>query len=395
MFPPTDSTPPNRKRLIILGSTGSIGRNALDVVRQCPDRFEVYGLAAHANIDLLAQQVREFSPKVVAVADKAACEAFVRAQPNVTVWGGAEGVTRLAAEPADLVLCAMVGALGLHPILQAIASGKTVAIANKEPLVMAGKIITEAAQRHGVQILPVDSEHSAIFQCLMGHERNDIYRIYLTASGGPFYGKDPESLARVHPSEAVRHPRWNMGAKVSVDSSTLMNKGLEIIEAMWLFNLEASKIDVLIHPESIVHGLVEFSDGHWLAHLSTTDMRFPIQFALTYPQRVECAFQRLDLSAVSTLHFYPPDYEAFPCLRYAKEAALQGGTAPALLNAANEVAVEAFMQHEIGFLDIARVVRHVLDSVPTSRGEDLDEILTADAHARDAARKFIRTRKQR
>jgi 1-deoxy-D-xylulose-5-phosphate reductoisomerase len=386
----TDDGP--RKKITLLGSTGSIGRSALDVVRHYPDRFEISGLAAHANTDLLAQQVAEFKPRRVVVTDEEAGKRLQGEIAGVPVQVGADAVLDLAAQTADTVLCAMVGAVGLPPLLAAMEAGNRVAVANKEPFVMAGRYIMEKAARHDVEVLPVDSEHNAIFQCIHGHDPEDLRCIHLTASGGPFYGKPREELAQITPAQATRHPTWDMGAKISVDCATLMNKGLEIIEAMWLFGLPQDQIEVVIHPQSIIHSLVEFKDGNILAHLGVTDMKFPILFALTYPERVKSPMARLDLAAMGSLSFGTPDFEEFPCLRYARQAAAAGGTAPAILNGANEVAVNAFCAERLPFLGISDVVRRVMESVPASADYALDAVVDADTRARRKAERIIQER---
>ena len=379
------------RRITVLGSTGSIGRSTLEVVRHYPGRFEVVALAAHANIDLLEQQIAEFHPAQVVVSDETAGAQLARRLPGISLRIGSAALCELAAVPVDVVLCAMVGAAGLRPILAGIEAGNRVAIANKEPVVMAGRLILEQAQRRGVEVLPVDSEHNAIFQCLSGHRIEDVRCIHLTASGGPFYGKPRDVLQQVSPEQAAKHPTWNMGRKISVDSATLMNKGLEVIEAMWLFGLPLEKIEVVIHPQSIVHSLVEFNDGSILGHLGITDMKFPILFALTWPERVESPMGRLNLTQMRDLTFAAPSFEDFPCLALALQAARKGGTAPAVLNAANEVAVSAFCNHGIRFLQIAEVVRHVLGVCPVDTGNDLESIEGADDAARREARRFIET----
>ncbi|MBM3289037.1 MAG: 1-deoxy-D-xylulose-5-phosphate reductoisomerase [Candidatus Hydrogenedentes bacterium] len=378
-----------RRRVTILGSTGSIGTSALDVVRHYPDRLEVVGLAAHSNVDLLADQVREFRPRHVAVADRGAARRLAGLLPDVAIAAGPEGLEEIAGAPADVVLCGMVGAAGLKPVLSAIAAGNAIALANKEPLVMAGPLIMERARARGVHVLPVDSEHNAIFQCLQGHRVEDVQCIHLTASGGPFYGTPRESLAGVTPAQATRHPTWNMGAKISVDSATLMNKGLEVVEAMWLFGLPLEKVAVVIHPQSIVHSLVEFTDGSILAHLGLTNMKFPIQYALTWPDRVPEPMGRLDLTTMRELTFAKPDFAEFPCLAYAMEAAHTGGTAPAILNAANESAVAAFCKGQIEFLRISDVVRGVMDDCPVAQDVTLESVLEADGLARERAGQWM------
>jgi 1-deoxy-D-xylulose-5-phosphate reductoisomerase len=289
----------------------------------------------------------------------------------------------------------VVGAVGLRPLLAAINAGNRVAVANKEPVVMAGRLIMERAQALGVDILPVDSEHNAIFQCLHGYDKRDLRCIHLTASGGPFYGKPRWALEHITPEQATKHPTWDMGAKISVDSATLMNKGLEVIEAMWLFGFPADRIEVVIHPQSVVHSLVEFNDGHILAHLGVTDMKFPILFALTWPERVESPMARLDLTRLRELSFAAPDFDAFPCLGLAREAANEGGTAPAILNAANEVAVTAFCKRRLPFLAISDVVEHVRATCPSTRQYTLDAVLDADAAARAKAQEYIAQREKR
>jgi 1-deoxy-D-xylulose-5-phosphate reductoisomerase len=377
------------RRITILGSTGSIGRSALDVVRHYPDRFKVVGLGAGSNVERLARQVAEFKPEHVAVADEGAAEALRALVPGTVVRSGEQGLTQLAAEPADIVLCAIVGAAGLRPLLSAIDAGNGIAVANKEPLVMAGDLIMKRAAQKGLQVLPVDSEHNAIFQCLHGYRIEDVNCIHLTASGGPFYGRSRESLRDVTPEQAAKHPTWDMGTKISVDSATLMNKGLEVVEAMWLFGLPLSRIQVVIHPQSVVHSLVEFNDGSILAHLGITDMRFPILFALTWPERVQSPMGRLDLTKMRELTFAAPDFSEFPCLGYAFRAAEASGTAPAILNAANEVAVDAFCRHRVSFLRISDVVGEVLDNCEVRSDAGLESVLEADREARRCALQFI------
>lgn len=373
------------KRLTILGSTGSIGRSALSVLRRTPGAFEVAGLSTHSNVELLAEHVAEFRPSHVAIVDRAAAAKFRTLGLPVEVLDGPESLVRLAEVDADIALCAIVGAAGLPPLLRAIETGKRIALANKEPLVMAGCVVMREARRHGVDILPVDSEHSAIFQCLEGQRREHVQCVYLTASGGPFYRRERHTLESVSPEEATKHPTWDMGAKISVDSATLMNKGLEVIEAMWLFGLPLDRIAVVIHPQSIVHGLVEFTDGNILAHMGVTDMMFPIQYALTWPDRVDQPLARLPIGTLGNLSFDEPDFSAFPCLRLALDAARLGGTAPAVLNAANEVAVESFCKRKISFLQISDVIQEVMDACGTEAASELDPILEADRDARARA----------
>jgi len=361
----------------------------LDVVRHYPGEFEVVGLAVHSNTELLQAQIAEFQPEIVCVADTESGRSLAAGTPGPRVLLGLEGLEELAAAPADTVLCAMVGAVGLRPIVAAIDAGNRIALANKEPLVIAGRLIMERAAQRGVDVLPVDSEHNAIFQCLHGHSLDDVHCIHLTASGGPFYRVPRHELEQVTPEQAAKHPNWDMGVKISVDSATLMNKGLEVVEAMWLFGLPLDKIRVVIHPQSIVHSLVEFNDGSILAHLGLTDMKFPIQFALTWPKRVQSPMGRLDLTQMRELTFAAPDFSEFPCLGYALEAARAGGTMPAVLNAANETAVAAFCDHRIGFLQISEVVGATLEALPRQQDTTLDTVLAADTAGRKTARTII------
>lgn len=377
------------RRISILGSTGSIGRSALDVVRRHPGEYDVVGLAARSNVRALGEQISEFRPSYVAVADERAAKRLTDSDPGPEVLTGAKGLDRLAAIGVDVVLCAMVGAVGLSPILSAIEAGNRIALANKEPLVMAGQLIIGRARERGVKVLPVDSEHSAVFQCLEGHKASDVAYIHLTASGGPFYGRPHEELAAVTPDEAASHPTWDMGRKISVDSATLMNKGLEVIEAMWLFGVPLERIQVIIHPQSIVHSLVEFTDGSILAHLGPTDMKYPIQFALTWPERAPSPMGRLDLAAMPPLTFAVPQFEEFPCLAYARDCAKAGGTAPAMLNASNEVAVQAFCEGRLEFLRISAVVGETLDRGNPNSEVTLESVVDADRKARRLARDLI------
>lgn len=375
----------------ILGSTGSIGRNALEVVRAHPGRLQVSALATRANISLLEQQVREFCPELVAVYDENAAARLLDADIPCRVVSGRAGLREAAAMPVDVVLCAVVGAVGLAPLLAAIEAGNRAAVANKEPLVMAGKHIMEQAHRHKTEVLPVDSEHNAIFQCLRGGSVADVRCVHLTASGGPFYRRSRAELRAITPGEAMRHPTWDMGTKISVDSATLMNKGLEIIEAIWLFGLESNQIEVVIHPQSIIHSMVEYQDGSIIAQLGVTDMRAPIAFALTYPERLPAPGMRLDLTTLSGLSFDKPDCDAFPCLALARQAAESGGCTPAVLNAANEEAVEAFCRGRIGFLDISETVARTLENCAVPEDYSLDAVLEADNAARICAAAIIKT----
>ncbi len=360
------------KRLVVLGSTGSIGRQTLEVIAAFPDRFQVIGLAAGENTTLLAEQVAQFGPRFVCCRRKLPPGDYQ-----------ALSLEEMAAHPeADIVVIATPGRSGLSPTLAAVKAGKRIALANKESLVMAGEIITTAARKSNASIIPVDSEHSAIWQCLEG-ERSAPQRLILTASGGPFRGYTPAQLAEVTPEQALAHPSWRMGRKVTVDSATLMNKGLEIIEAHWLFNMAYDNISVLIHPQSIVHSLVEFADGAVKAQLSRPDMRLPIQYALAYPERLaNAALPRLDWNKLKRLDFEPPDLDAFPCLKLAVQAGRKGGTYPAVLSGAGEAAVELFLAGRIGFTDIAAVVASALEEHEPSSQPTIAEITAADAWAR-------------
>jgi len=379
------------KRIAILGSTGSIGRNALDVIGRNPELFKVAVLAARGNVDLILQQARIFQPELVALYDPDAADRVRESLPGCRVVSGPAGLDEAGRYPVDVVLCALVGAVGLHPLLAAIEAGHRVAIANKEPLVMAGRFVMEEAARRGVQVLPVDSEHSAIFQCLQGHSLTDVRCIHLTASGGPFYRTPPERLRYITPREAACHPTWDMGRKISVDSATLMNKGLEIIEAMWLFGLRCGQIQVVIHPQSIVHSMVEFVDGSILAQLGVTDMRIPIALALSYPERLPAPDMRLDPASLSGLSFSVPDVQAFPCLSLARSAAEAGGTVPAVLNAANEIAVELFCAGRLPFMGIPDLVARTMDHCGGSEEYLLEAVLEADARARSYALSLAET----
>nr|MBO2483523.1 1-deoxy-D-xylulose-5-phosphate reductoisomerase [Bacillota bacterium] len=380
-----------RRKVAVLGSTGSIGRQALEVIEAMPDRFQVVSLAAGRNVDLLARQVARTGARLVAAGDPAsAAELRQRVGPGVQVVWGPEGLMQAALDAgADVVVVAVVGAAGLVPTVRALAAGKRVALANKEALVAGGRLVVDALRSGGGTLLPVDSEHSAIFQCLEGEERRSVRRLVLTASGGPFRTATLAEMERATPREALRHPTWSMGGKITVDSATLMNKGLEVIEAHWLFGVGYDQIRVLVHPQSIVHSLVEFVDGSVKAQLGTPDMRLPIQYALCYPDRVPRVWSELSLAAAGALTFEEPDFERFPCLGLAYEAGRAGGTAPAVLNAANEVAVHAFLDGKIGFLDIARCVERVLGAHTVEEAEDLDTVLGADAWARREAEAFV------
>jgi 1-deoxy-D-xylulose-5-phosphate reductoisomerase len=381
------------KRLAILGSTGSIGRNVLRVVEQFPDEFSVVALAAGRNTDLLGEQLKRFSPQVAVVLDDVLArqvrEVLVP-EGHVEILHGADGYEAAATlHSADLVVSAMVGSAGLLPTMAAIEHGKTVALANKESLVMAGEILTQTAREKGVAIIPIDSEHNAIFQCLVGHRREDLKQILLTASGGPFLDKPTEDLDDITPEVALRHPTWDMGPKVTIDSATLMNKGLEVIEARWLFDVPLERIQVVIHPESIIHSMVVYRDGSVMAQLALPDMRIPIAYALSYPERLDLGLSSPDLFKLGALTFREPDLEKFACLALAIQACRMGKTYPAVLSAANEVAVGAFLDHRIGFGHIAETIKETLAKHEPVPKPGLSDILSADTWARRTAEEVL------
>jgi len=380
-------------RVAILGATGSIGRQALEVIGAHRDRFTVVGLAANRRVELLGEQAAAFGAKTVVVGPEGDVEAARRtAPPGVRVEGGEEALAELAArDDVDLVVAAMSGVVGLRPVLAAVRAGKRVALANKEPLVVAGEIIVAEAARSGAVLLPVDSEHSAIFQALMGQDRGAVRRVVLTASGGAFRDRPLGQLDSVTPEEALAHPTWRMGPKVTVDSATLMNKGLEVIEARWLFGLALDQIEVVLHPESIVHSLVEFVDGSVLAQLACPDMRIPLQFALTFPEREPAEWGRLDLAQVGKLHFGPLDRQRYPAVELAYAAARAGGTAPAVLNAADEVAVGWFLEGRLRFADIPRLIAVSLEEHTPVAGPTLEQLLAADREVRRRLERSIDT----
>ena len=410
------------KRISIIGSTGSIGRSALQVIAALPGEFEVVGLAARKSVDIIEQQVYQFHPRQVALADEQAAQILrkrLKAQTDVEVLSGMEGVIQIATEESDMVLSAAVGSAGLLPTLKAIHAGKDIAFANKEVLVMGGALVMKAVEEHRVNLLPVDSEISAIFQCLEGNRRpEDIKKLVLTASGGPFRQLPISEFATITPERALQHPNWSMGAKITIDSATMMNKGFEVIEAKWLFDVELSQIEVIVHPESIIHSMVEFADGSWMAQLSVPDMRIPIQYALTYPHRIPNSWDgavhpdkdgtQLNLANIGALTFEPLDLDKFPCLRLALRAAQIGGTMPTVLSAADEIVVQAFLDGKIGFLDIHKIIERVM-SIRAERSDicakpsresgqrsgefklcpSLDDILAADTWAKQVTETLI------
>ncbi len=377
------------RRIAILGSTGSIGRSSLDVVTSMNEHGTDYNIAylvTNKNVDLLYQQVKKYSPTGVVIIDEEKASLF-RSYLNgekLKVYSGETGLMEvMSAGDFDVLISSLVGFVGLRPTLEALKAGKTVALANKETLVVAGEIVKRTAREHHATLLPIDSEHSAILQCFAGEEKKSISKLILTASGGPFLHKEKSELENVTVEEALNHPNWRMGRKITIDSATLMNKGLEVIEAHHLFDLPPDRIEVVIHPQSIIHSMVEFVDGSIKAQLGVPDMKIPIQYALTYPERVGSAYKRVDFAKVNQLTFMPPDFDRFTLIKSAYEALRSGGTAPAILNAANEEAVELFLQRKIRFTDIAEIVDEALNSIPSTSSPGIEEIFEADSAARD------------
>ena len=378
------------KQLAILGSTGSIGTQTLDVVRSNPDRFAVYAICAHRSVDLLVKQAQEFKPEVVCIADESLYDAL---RPQLSalgyqgkVWAGMNSIVDMVTFPSiDIVVASMVGYAGLRPTIAAIEAGKTIALANKETLVVAGELICELAQKHHAPILPVDSEHSAIFQSLVGENTNEIEKILLTASGGPFRTYTLDQMAHVTAADALKHPNWDMGQKITIDSASMMNKGFEVIEAKWLFGVPAEKIEVLIHPQSIVHSAVQFRDGAVKAQLGAPDMHLPIQYALAYPERIVSDFPRVDLFAIKDLTFEQPDLNRFPNLRLAYEATAKGGNMPCVLNAANEVVNLAFREARCGFLQMSDIIAQTMQKATFIAKPTYDDYVASDSEARNIA----------
>jgi 1-deoxy-D-xylulose-5-phosphate reductoisomerase len=376
------------KGIAILGSTGSIGTQALDVIRAQPDSFRVEVLTAGRNADLLLEQAREFQPNCVVIGDESRYSELSESlwKEGIKTYCGPEALVDVVSmEGVDMVLTALVGFAGLRPTMAAIEAGKHIALANKETLVVAGELVTKAARQKGVNLYPVDSEHSAIFQCLAGEFHNPIEKIYLTASGGPFRGWKREDLAHVTKAQALKHPNWDMGAKITIDSASLMNKGLEVIEAKWLFNLKPEQIDVVVHRESIIHSVVQFEDGSMKAQMGLPDMKLPIQYAMGYPNRLKSEFPRFNFLDYPELHFEAPDRKAFRNLDLAYAAMGKGGSAPCVLNAANEVVVQAFLEDRVGFLQMSDVVEHCLETVPHLAQPTLEDYLSIDAESRRCA----------
>jgi 1-deoxy-D-xylulose-5-phosphate reductoisomerase len=375
------------KRLIILGSTGSIGTQTLEIVENNSEIFSVSCLTANTNWKLLAEQALKFRPFAVAIGEPEKAPLLRDALKNekITVFSGKEGIREAASVDADTAVVALVGISGLIPTLTAIETGKEIALANKETLVVGGELVMKKAKEKNIPILPIDSEHSAIFQCLNGENRQSVQKIYLTSSGGPFRKLPLEEIRKKTAADALKHPTWDMGQKVTIDSSTLMNKGFEVIEARWLFDISPDRIEVIVHPQSIIHSMVEFIDGSIIAQLSTPDMRIPIQYALSYPERLDADFVTTDFIKIGNLTFEPPRTEDFPCLKYAFEAIRTGGTMPAVINGANEVAVNLFLQDKIKFMDIPGTIRQVMDNHKPVMNPELDDLLEADRYARNKA----------
>ncbi|MFH1728939.1 MAG: 1-deoxy-D-xylulose-5-phosphate reductoisomerase [Pseudomonadota bacterium] len=382
-----------QKNISILGSTGSIGKNCLEIIRTYPDKFKVVGLSAYNNIDELASQINEFKPPFASIYNahlKDELKNKINHNETEIIYGN-DGNCKIATiDSCEMVVSAMVGAYGLRPVVEAIKAQKDIAFANKEVLVTAGHIIMDMLKETKINFLPVDSEHSAIFQCLQGHSKSELKRIILTASGGPFRSKKAEELENVTVSEALSHPNWNMGSRITIDSATMMNKGLELIEAKWLFNIKADQIDILIHPESLVHSLVEFCDGAMIAQLAACDMKLPIAFALNYPKRIDKAFSTIDLATISSMHFLKPDVKTFKCLGLAKEAINSKTSVQAIMNAANEVARDAFLKEEIKFLDIPDIIEAAMNIQSPFDTQSIEEVIRLDKWARNEAKSIIK-----
>ena len=383
-----------KRKVVILGSTGSIGRSSLDVIRRLRNSFQVVGLGANQNLKQISEQIKDFSPRVVSLDDTPTAlklkSLLSKRNKQTTVWNHSHGLEKLARmKEADFVMCGVVGARGLLPLVSALKAGKTIGLANKEALIVAGDIIMNLSKKYNAPVIPVDSEHSAIFQCLKGHSHGEVSKLILTASGGPFY-RTSKNLDQITVGEALNHPTWKMGKKITIDSATLMNKGLEAIEAHHLFQVPMEKISIVIHPQSIVHSLVEFEDGAILAQLSHPDMRLPIQYALTYPKRYSTPIKRLKLEEIGQLDFAEPNFSKFPCLKLALEAGQRGGTAPVALSSSNEMAVKAFIEDRISFMTIPKVVRHVLKSHAFKNRPTLNQILDVDNWSRQEAERRIK-----
>ncbi len=384
----------NKKQIAILGSTGSIGTQALEVIDEHSDLYEVYCLTANNKVELLAEQAHRFSPAAIVIANEARYDelkALMHDRPDIKVYAGARALDEIVeADPIDMVLTAMVGFAGLTPTIHAIKAHKTICLANKETLVVAGELICRLSQEYRASILPVDSEHSAIFQSLVGEDQNEIDKILLTASGGPFRTKTMEEIARVTKADALRHPTWDMGAKITIDSASMMNKGFEVIEAKWLFGVEASQIQVLVHPQSIVHSAVQFQDGSVKAQLGVPDMRLPIQYAFSFPQRLPLSGERLDLFKAQKLEFFEPDLQKFRCLAMAYEALGRGGNMPCIVNAANEIVNRAFLEDRCSFLQMGDIIAETMQRATFIKTPTLDDYMQTDAEARRIATELLR-----
>ncbi|MCS7053389.1 MAG: 1-deoxy-D-xylulose-5-phosphate reductoisomerase [Ignavibacterium sp.] len=373
------------KKVLILGSTGSIGVNSLNVIREHPDKFQVVGITTNSNIELLEQQINEFNPKIVAVKDVSQAKALKkRLNSSIEILSGEDGIINAALNSDyDILIGAMVGFSGLLPTIEAIKKGKRIALANKETLVVAGEIVTGLVAEFSAEIIPVDSEHSAIYQCLVGENLEEVEKIILTASGGPFLNKDKSFFENATVEEALNHPNWKMGNKITIDSATMMNKGLEVIEAHWLFGLPAEKIEVVVHPQSIIHSMVQFQDGSIKAQLGLPDMKLPIQYALSFPERLNNNFTRTNLPSIKTFTFFEPDFDKFECLSLAYQALRSGGNAPCILNAANEIAVEKFLLGKIKFSEISKIIYEALSKIEHQKSPSLDDIIECDKITRD------------
>lgn len=379
------------KKVLILGSTGSIGINTLDVIKKHPDKFSVSALTINTRIDLLKPQIQEYKPELVVVTNQSAAEKL-REDKSIKckILSGVESLVNAASTcEYDILLGAMVGFAGLLPTLEAIKRGKRIALANKETLVVAGELVTELCKKHNAEIIPVDSEHSAIYQCLVGEKVEEVEKLILTASGGPFFNRRKDELNKVTVKEALAHPNWKMGNKITIDSASLMNKGLEVIEAHWLFGLPKEKINVVIHPQSIIHSMVEFVDGSIKAQLGVPDMRMPIQYALSFPERLENSFPKTNFTAIKKLTFFEPDMEKFRCLKLAYDALISEGTAPCILNAANEIAVEGFLTGKITFSKIPQIIHNALEKIENHRSPDLETIIECDKMTREFAGNLV------
>lgn len=380
------------KQIAILGSTGSIGSQALEVIEAHSEEYSVYALTANNNVDLLIEQAKKFLPDTVVIANEnhysTLCEALK--DLPIKVYAGSDAINQIVtASPIDIVLASMVGFAGLCPTIEAIKAGKTIALANKETLVVAGELITSLVQEYKVPMLPVDSEHSAIFQCLVGEQYNNVEKIILTASGGPFRNCSYDELKKVTKREALKHPNWNMGAKITIDSATLMNKGFEVIEAKWLFGVPYNKIDVVVHPQSIIHSMVQFEDGAVKAQLGAPDMRLPIQYAFSYPYRLKADFPRVDFYTMGSLTFERPDMDRFRNLALAYRALEEGGSMPCVLNAANEVCVAAFLNDKVGFLQMSDIIEQTMQTIPFQKQPSLDDYIAIDAESRLVAKRLV------